>query len=118
MNRVPILGALLLGAAFVPASTSHAQAAADKTPVGIEIEPIETAQILVKNVDSNLMAYWFDPLHQPPPIPLQMSQRNAGMLFRSGIGIKPQPGNGNGPSDLRLPAGIQNFASIDPQNVL
>ena len=118
MNRLPILGALILGAAFSLPGISHAQATAGETPTEIEIEPLETAQIVVSNVASNLMAYWFDPLHQPTPIPLQMSQQNAGILFSRGIGIKPQPGNGNGPSGLKLPAGVRSFASIDPQNIL
>ncbi len=118
MNRTKISGALILGAALALPGIGHAQATDDKTPAVAEIEPLETTQIVVKNVASNLMVYWFDPQHQPTPVPLQTSQRNAGMLFNRGIGMKPQPGNGNGPGNLRLPAGIQNFASIDPQNVL
>ena len=45
-----------------------------------------------KNVASNLMAYWFDPLHQPTPILMQASQQNAGMLFSHGIGSKAPAG--------------------------
>ena len=121
MNRLKISGALILGAALALPGISHAQttpAKDGKTFTMDEIEIIETARIHVNNLASNVMAYWLDPLHQPMPVQIQMSERNAGNLYSMGIGLAPQPGNGNGPSGLKLPKGIQDIVSIDPQNVL
>ncbi len=119
MNRLHLTRALTMGAALaLSGAVGFAQPAPDKAPKVLEIEPLETTQLVVRNVASNLMAYWLDPTHQPTPILIQVSQRNEGILFNLGIGIPPQPGNGNGPRGLTLPAGIQSLVSIDPQNVL
>lgn len=123
MNSLKISGALLFGVVFSLPGTSYAQpkqAKEDKkpTPTMDAIEVIETAQIHVRNVASNTMAYWLDPNHQPMPIQIQMSERNAGNLYRMGIGVAAQPGNGKGPDYLKLPKGIQGLVSVDPQNVL
>ncbi len=125
MNRYKISGALIISAAFILPNISHAQPTPAKTPAKEgkaftmdDVESIETAQIQVRNVASNLMAYWLDPLHQPMPISIQMSERNAGILYRTGIAVAAQPGNGKGPGDLRLPNGVQGLVSVDPQNVL
>ena len=118
MNRFRLSSALFFGAALALSNSSHAQETGEKTFPEVAVEPIESSQIRVRNVASNLMAYWLDPQHQPTPIQIQTSQKNAGLLFRTGFELPHQPGNGNGPSDLKLPSGIQGLVSVDPQNVL
>ena len=123
MNPHHILRATVLGATLaLSVNSSHAQPAQGATPAGaadaIQIEPVQTAQIPLRNIASNLAAYWLDPQHQPMPPLMQASQKNSGSLFNMGIELNPQPGNGNGPRGLKLPAGIVNLASIGPQNVL
>ena len=123
MNRLKISGALLFGAALSLPGISHAQTTPAKVIEGKtftmdDVEIIENAQIHVSNVASNLMAYWLDPMHQPMPISIQMSEKNAGVLYRTGIAVAAQPGNGKGPDNLKLPDGIQGLVSVDPQNVL
>lgn len=124
MNPKHLLRASILCAALaLSAKGSHAQPKLDQNPPAdteniVPIEPVQTARIPLRNIASNLAAYWLDAVHQPMPMPIQASQRNSGNLFNMGIELKPQPGNGNGPSGLRLPEGIGSLVSIDPQNVL
>ena len=122
MNRSQLLRAIAFGAALaLAANSSFAQttpAKVDEKPAVDAIELVESAEIPVRNVASNLMAYWLDPNHQPMPLQIQISQKNAGRLYGEGIGVVPQPGNGNGPNNLKLPQGILGLVSVDPQNVL
>ncbi len=74
--------------------------------------------IPLRNLPSNLMAYWLDPLHQQMPMLLQSSLNNE--FSRGGLvnDLPRQAGNGKRPLDLKLPAGVSSVVSIDPQNVL
>ena len=79
------------------------------------------------------MAYWLDPAHQPMPIQIQQSIANSGQVpwreeyvpvgdflgapvVPKAKSLKLRPGNGYGPLNLKLPAGIETLASIDPKN--
>ncbi len=118
MNRFHISGALLLSAAFALPNISHAQPApAEKTAVNTA-NVVETVDINVNNLPVGLVAYWLDPAHQIVPQQLQLSRDNGGYWTRQFDELPRQPGNGNGPRDLKLPAGIESIASIDPPNRL
>ena len=98
-------------------AVSHAQPTKPAASTTVADAPLRAA-IKVSNVDSDIMAYWLDPAHQPVPIQLTISARNGDL--HSGIvdGLPRQPGNALGPLDLKLPAGIDQVVSLDPQNVL
>ena len=132
MNSLRLSGTLFLGAAFALTGSSHAQTA----PLEQQATPEKPALIKVRNVPSNLMAYWLDPAHQPLPIEIQSSITNRGQTpqlqqhdFPTGdapdVSVAPiarplklRPGNGYGPLNLKLPEGIKTLASVDPQNVI
>lgn len=124
MNRLHISGALLLGAAFALPGISHAQPELVEVPLAplrnvIQIGPdSQTAQILLRNTPSALMAYWLDPSHQPRPIQLKLSEANAGVWAFNRDELPRQPGNGNGPRDLKLPPDVEIMGSVGPQNIL
>ena len=136
MNPLRLSGALLLGATFAHASSSHAQAAPLEQQVAPEKSAIQTAQIKVRNVPSNLMVYWLDPNHQPIPVQIQQSIANSGKFpqlqhydFSTGNlpavstvpkaePLKLRPNNGYGPLNLKLPEGIETVVLINPQNVI
>lgn len=114
MNRLQISSALLLSVAFALPNISHAQPA----PAVNAANAVETVDIKVGNVSVGLLAYWLDPAHQIVPQQLQLNRDIGGYWTRESDALPRQAGNANGPRDLKLPAGIESIASIDPQNVL
>ena len=119
MNQHHILRAVSLGAALaLSGATSHAQPAKGETPTTNPAPALENATIKVKYMPSNIMAYWLDPMHQPQPNQLRSSARNAGTWADLSQQMTRQPGNGNGPRDLKLPPEVEIVASVDPQNAL
>lgn len=124
MNQIHFLRAIALGGALSLPAISHAQPALDKMPIVdaanvTDLTPDrQTARIKVRNTPSALLAYWLDPNHQPTPMQIQLSEANAGSQSSELDLIPRQPGNGNGPRDLKLPEGIESIFSVDPQNVL
>ena len=136
MNSLRLSSALLLGAAFAVPSISHAQAAPLEQQATPEKPALVSALIKVRNVPSDWMAHWLDPAHQPMPIEIQSSIANSGQMpqlqqhdFPTGdsldVSVAPvvrplklRPGNGYGPLNLKLPAGIETIVSIDPQDAI
>ncbi len=125
MNHSQLLRSITLCAALVlTANSSHAQPALDKTPIADKANVTDLApdshlaQIKVLNIPSALMAYWLDPTRQPKPIQIQLSEANGGIRPFERDPLPRQPGNGNGPRDLKLPPGVEIVVSVDPQNVL
>ncbi len=121
MNRLPPLRATTLGVALALSSAvSQAQPAQNEMPMPTaEAAPAHTAAIIkVRNAPSAIIAYWLDPLHQPVPTLVEHSRRNGELWTRDADELPRQPGNGNGPRDLKLPQGIESVFSVDPQNVL
>ena len=86
------------------------------TPIVVSEIPI--TQIPVRNVNPSLLAYWLDPNHQPMPQSLKSSARNGGYWTYSLDKMTRQPGNANGPRDLKLPDGVEIVAAVEPQNLL
>ena len=129
MNSLRFSGALFLGAAFAIPGISHAQPVSNEMPVVNSMAPVvnrvdvgpdsQTAQIKVRNVSSQLLAYWLDPMHQPKPIiQSPFSDENADDWSFGRDKMPRQPGNANGPLDLKLPPGVEIMGSLDPQNRL
>ena len=136
MNSLRFSGALFLGAAFALGSSSHAQAAPLEQTATPEKPALVSAQIRVRNVPSNLMAYWLDPNHQMMPIEIQSSIANSGKVPQLQDDdwkivdppaapvapvdkpLKLRPNNGYGPLNLKLPTGIETVVSIEPQSII
>ena len=106
-----LLGALWCGGA-------RAQNAPVGAPVGAGATEVQTVYIPLRNVPPSLMAYWLDPARQPMPVTLRSSLANEGGVPTAIDELPRQPGNGKGPRDLRLPDGVSELISVDPQNVL
>ena len=136
MNSLRLFSALFLGATFAVPSISHAQTAPLEQQAAPEKPAFVPAQIRVRNVPSNLVAYWLDPNHQPVPTLIQSSIANSGKVPQLQdndwkiVGspaasvapvtrpLKLRPNNAYGPLNLELPAGIETIVSIDPQNII
>ena len=95
-------------------AASHAQpATAAKTELAAQ-----KAEIKVRSLPAETMAYWLDPKGQPMPSGLQISRNNGGGWTRDVELMTRQPGNGNGPRDLKMPADVQIVAALAPSNSL
>ena len=79
---------------------------------------LQTADVRLNNVKPNLMAYWFDPAHQAMPQELRSFLKSGGYRTRFVDKLTREPGNVNGPRDLKLPAGVTDIVAIDPRNIL
>lgn len=118
MIQLHFLRAAALGAALaLCGATSHAQPAPDETPAVNVASAVETVDIRLNNAPVDLVAYWLDPARQKMPTQLEFSRRNAIGTYYTGD-LPRQPGNGNGPRDLKLPVGIESIVAIDPTNIL
>ena len=120
MNRIPLSRALILGAALaVAAHSSHAQPVMGETPDANAANAIQTVDVKLRNVPVELVAYWLDSTRQRVPSQIQHSRSNSFPFLRQELDALPrQPGNGNGPKDLKLPVGIETLIAVAPQNVL
>lgn len=119
MNRIQLSRALILGAALgLTANSSHAQTMPGEMPDANAAQAIKTVDIKVRNIPVGLVAYWLDPAHQMIPQQLRISRSNSGYWTREIDELPRQAGNGNGPKDLTLPAGIDAVIAIEPSNVL
>lgn len=113
MNKIQLFRATTLCAALaLTANSSHAQ------PAAAVAAAIETVEIKLISAPASLVAYWLDPMHLPAPRPIQQSRLNRLPQMQELDELPRQAGNGNGPRDLKLPAGIESLVAIDPQNVL
>lgn len=112
MNRFRLCGALLLCATSALSIVSHAQET-ETAP-----DKVETAQIQLHDAPAPLVAYWLAPGQNLVPIQIQSSRENDNYSGGIADDLPRQPGNALGPRDLKLPDGIVNVISIDPQNVL
>lgn len=118
MNPYCICSALLLGAALSSESISHAQAAPKQAPIAKSAFSSETARIQLVNVPVNMMAYWLDPARQRKPLQIERNEKNGGIWANEINKLTRQPGNGNGPRDLKLPPNVEITGTIVPRNVL
>lgn len=120
MNRIRLSRALILSAALaVAAHSSHAQPITGEIPDANAAQAIKTVDIKVRNIPVGLVAYWLDAARTPIPILIQASRGNSFPFLKQELDALPrQAGNGNGPKDLKLPAGIDSIFAIEPQNVL
>lgn len=119
MNQLQLSRAAILGAALaLCGTTSHAQLAPNETPLIDAAPGIKTVDIKLRNAPVSFVAYWLDPLRQTVPLQLQQSRRSSGYSLRNTADLPRQPGNGNGPRDLKMPAGIESILAVAPQNVL
>ncbi|BCM90373.1 hypothetical protein IAD21_02225 [Abditibacteriota bacterium] len=107
--------------------TAQAQLSPFGDPVG-QFQPVKSADttsapqlyrglIHIRNVKASVVAYWLDSAQHPVPLDMQLSQQLAdeGRVLAT---LPRLPGNGNGPLDLKLPAGVTSLVPIDPQNAL
>ena len=136
MNSLRLSGALFLSVAFAVPGIGHAQAAPLEQTATPEKAALVSAQIRVRNVPSDLMAYWLDPNHQPVPTLIQSSIANSGKVPQLqdddwkivdppavptapvAKPLKLRPNNGYGPLNLKLPAGVKTLVSIEPQSII
>ena len=119
MNRHHITRAAILGAAFALApASSHAGPVSAAMPALATAPATERATIKLRNAPVDLVAYWLDSARNPAPMQIQASHNNGSSLFLRELDELPrQPGNGNGPRDLQMPAGIESIRAVGPQNV-
>ena len=118
MNPIRITRATVLVVALaLGANSSHAQPMTGETPDANAAPAIQTVVIKLRNVPVELVAYWLDSTRQRVPSQIQYGLRNS--FAATELDELPrQAGNGNGPKDLKLPAGIESIAAIDPTNTL
>ena len=124
MNRHHFTRAAILGAALaLCAASSHAQTATNELSTNAAVSAnaasdARTIDIPLSNLPVGIVAYWLDPKGQSVPLQIQQS-RNYANSSLSDFGQWPrEPGDGNGPRDLKLPAGIQGIVAVDARNLL
>ncbi len=130
MNRQQLTRATGLGATLVcgALNTSHVLAAPDETaapaPVAnvanaaLAANDLVTVNLPISNLPVEFMAYWLDPTRQRVPSQVQESYANKFPPMGELELLPRQPGNGNGPLDLKLIEGIESIAAITPRNTL
>lgn len=108
---------------------------AQDQPAAFPATQLQKRFFQLRNIKPSIVAFWLDPAHQPTPIYIQYATSSGvtsevfeslpegqNLLTADGKREPPKPlrlpGNGNGPVDLKLPAGIERLVTIDPQNIL
>ena len=103
-----------MGAALALASAvTYAQPVAPE-----QANAVELARIPLRNAPSAVVAYWLNPAHQRVPILIEIGMSRGNFMGGIVDDLPRQPGNALGPPDLKLPDGIDEIISVDPQNVL
>ena len=132
---------LAIGTLLMLSGAARAQITTDRTPES-QSPAVSTVEVKIRNVRPSLLAYWLDPAHQPMPQMIQVSVASGGklpgfdsdnelarqsvagappfprILFSYASELPRQPGNGQGPLDLKLPADLEIVEVRAQQNVL